>query len=148
MGKKVYFQKNLSIYDIKKANASAMCFMLSCYVLNNIQGVPITSKSSTSLGLLQYRHSINRSNWIKHTHHMAKTAKHFDTCHSSKSFVGWNYSKCTNSVYYPIHKVSKIQDPDGEIIYLCPELAQNRIKLSNTTRKMILGSVFPWVRPR
>lgn len=55
----------------------------SCYVLDNTR-VPIASKSITSLGLLHYRQSINTSNWIKNTHHMAKIAKHFDSHHSGK----------------------------------------------------------------
>lgn len=70
----------------------------------------------------------------------------------------------------PLHKVSKIKDTGGEIRYLpeptfnsvklhpvldivlpspiLSELAQNRVKLSNTTRKMNFGSGCPWVRHR
>lgn len=99
-----------------------------------------------------------------------KQQKHFASHHPSKPFVCWKRSNCTNSMCCPLHKVSKIKDTGGEIRYLptptfnsakphpaldtvlpfpiLSESAQNRVKLSNTTRKMNFGSVCPWVRHR
>lgn len=111
--------------------------------------------------------SINGSDWIKQTCHMAKTAKHLESHHPSNRFVCWKWSNCANSMCCPFHKVSKIKDTGGEIRYLpkptlisvklhpaldlvlpspiLSALAQNRVKLSNTTRKMNFGSVCPLV---
>lgn len=110
--------------------------------------------------------SINGSNWVKQTGHMTNTAKPFESHHPSKPFVCWKWSNCANSMCCPFHKVSKIKDTGGEIRYLPKptfnsvklhpaldlvlpspipsELTQNRVKLSNTTRKMIVGSLCPW----